>query len=206
VAILGFELWAETLKLPPMQKWIADYLAAQQRVLASLQPDQLAPLIATLQDAHRRDAQVFVIGNGGSAANASHFAVDLGKGASDKLPRRFRVLSLTDNVAWITALGNDYNYEDIFVRQLVNYARPGDVVIGVSVSGNSPNCVRAFDWAKATGVKTIGLVGAKRGQMAELADQVVVIEDGHYGRVEDIQMTILHLLCYAFMENPEWAA
>lgn len=116
------------------------------------------------------------------------------------------MLSLTDNVAWMTALGNDYSYEDIFVRQLMNYARPGDVLIGVSVSGNSPNCVRAFDWAKATGVKTIALVGMKRGQMAELADQLLTIEDGHYGRVEDLQMTILHLLCYAFLENPELAA
>ncbi len=189
-----------------MTDWIAAYLAAQQRALAALKPQELAPLITTLQEAHREDRQIFVIGNGGSAANASHFAVDLGKGASDVLPRRFRVMSLTDNVPWITALGNDYCYEDIFVRQLMNYARPGDVLIGISVSGNSPNCVRAFDWAKATGVKTIALVGAKRGQMAELADQLVVIPDGHYGRAEDVQMNILHLMAYAFWENPDLAA
>lgn len=189
-----------------MQNWISDYLAGQQRVLASLRPEQLAGLVETLRDAHRRDAQVFVIGNGGSAANASHFAVDLGKGSSDKLSRRFRVLSLTDNVAWLTALGNDYSYDDVFVRQLANYGRAGDVLIGISVSGNSPNCVKAFEWAKAAGMKSIALVGEKRGRMAELADQPVVIADGHYGRVEDAQMTILHLLCYAFMELPELAA
>jgi len=189
-----------------MIDWISAYLAAQQRALASLKPEELVPLIATLQEAYRNDAQIFVIGNGGSAANASHFAVDLGKGASDVLPRRFRVLSLTDNVAWITALGNDYSYEDVFVRQLMNYARPGDVLIGISVSGNSPNCVRAFDWAKATGVKTMALVGSKRGHMGELADQLVVIPDSHYGRVEDVQMNILHLLAYAFWEKPELVA
>jgi D-sedoheptulose 7-phosphate isomerase len=189
-----------------MQQWIAQYLEAQQRLLGALSPVEIAGLVETLQDAHRRDAQVFVIGNGGSAANASHFAVDLGKGASDVLPRRFRVLSLTDNVAWLTAIGNDYSYEDVFVRQLMNYAREGDVLIGISVSGNSPNLVRAFDWARATGVKTVGLVGKKRGGMADLSDQLVVIPDGHYGRVEDAQMTILHLLAYAFWENPEWAA
>lgn len=188
-----------------MIDWISSYLAEQQRLLGSLDPRQLAALIATLQDAHRRDAQVFVIGNGGSAANASHFTVDLGKGASDVLPRRFRVLSLTDNVAWITALGNDYSYDDVFVRQLTNYARPGDVLIGISVSGNSPNCVRAFEWAKAQGLKSIALVGAKRGKMADLADQPVVINGTHYGRVEDAQMTILHLLAYAFWENPNLA-
>ena len=189
-----------------MTDWISAYLAAQQKALASLQPETLSPLIATLQEAYKNDAQIFVIGNGGSAANASHFAVDLGKGASDVLPRRFRVMSLTDNTAWITALGNDYSYEDIFVRQLMNYARPGDVLIGISVSGNSPNCVRAFDWAKATGIKTMALVGSKRGQMGELADQLVVIPDGHYGRVEDVQMNILHLLAYAFWEKPELVA
>ena len=104
----------------------------------------------------------------------------------------------------MTALGNDYSYEDVFVRQLMNFAREGDVLIGISVSGNSPNCVRAFDWARATGVKTVGLVGNKRGRMADLSDQLVVVPDGHYGRVEDAQMTILHLLAYAFIENPEW--
>ncbi|MBX3734592.1 MAG: SIS domain-containing protein [Verrucomicrobiae bacterium] len=187
-----------------MKDWIASYITAQQRALAGVTPDMLAPLVETLREAHRNDAQVFAIGNGGSAANASHFAVDLGKGASDVLPRRFRVLSLTDNVAWLTAIGNDYTYEDIFVRQLMNYARPGDVLFGISVSGNSPNLVRAFDWAKATGVKTIALVGQKRGKMADLADQLVVIPDGHYGRVEDVQMNILHLVCYAFWEHPEW--
>ncbi len=185
-----------------MQQWIEGYLAAQKRAVDSLQPAQLAGLIETLRVAHAADRQIFVAGNGGSAANSSHFAVDLGKGASDKLSRRFRVLSLTDNTSWITALGNDYAYDQIFVRQLANYARPGDVFIGVSVSGNSPNLVKSHEWAKENGLRTIALVGAKRGRMAELAEQAVVVDDTHYGRVEDVQMHVLHLLCYAFMENP----
>jgi D-sedoheptulose 7-phosphate isomerase len=186
-----------------MTQWIADYLDAQKRAVDSVKPAEIAALVETLRAAWSRDQQIFAIGNGGSAANARHIAVDLGKGASDKLPRRFRVLSLTDNVAWMTALGNDYSYDEIFSRQLANYARKGDVVITASVSGNSPNLVKAFEWAKAQGVQTIALVGAKRGRLAELADQVVVIEDTHYGRVEDVQMHILHILCYAFMERPE---
>jgi D-sedoheptulose 7-phosphate isomerase len=115
------------------------------------------------------------------------------------------VLSLTDNVSWITALGNDYAYEDIFSRQLANYAQPGDMLIVVSVSGNSPNLVRVVEWAKEHGVETAALVGAKRGRLAEIANQVLVVEDTHYGRVEDVQMHILHMLCYAFMELPELA-
>jgi D-sedoheptulose 7-phosphate isomerase len=184
-----------------MQQWIADYLAAQKRAVDTLQPAQLAALVETLRTAHAADRQIFVAGNGGSAANASHFAVDLGKGSSDALGKRFRVLSLTDNVAWLTALGNDYAYDQVFVRQLMNYARPGDVFIGVSVSGNSPNLVQAHEWARAQGLRTIALVGAKRGRLAELAEQVVVVGDTHYGRVEDVQMHVLHLLCYAFMEQ-----
>ena len=140
-----------------------------------------------------------------SAANASHFATDLGKLASDKVGRRFRVLSLNENVGWLTALANDYAYEDVFVGQLQNYGRPGDLVLSLSVSGNSPNCVKGLEWAKKNGLKTIALVGAKRGKMAEVAEHVIVVNDTHYGRVEDVQMNILHLLCYAFMENPQWA-
>ncbi len=184
-----------------MQKWIESYLEAQKRAVDTLQPAQLAGLVATLKQAHDADAQIFVVGNGGSAANASHFAVDLGKGASDKLGRRFRVMSLCDNTAWITALGNDYNYDEIFVRQLMNFARPGDVLICASVSGNSPNLVKAVEWSRDHQLRTIALVGAKRGRLADLAEQSVVIGDTHYGRVEDVQMHILHLLCYAFMEG-----
>ena len=184
-----------------MQAWIESYLNAQKRAVDTLQPAQLAGLVTTLKTAHAADAQIFVAGNGGSAANASHIAVDLGKGASDKLGRRFRVMSLCDNTAWITALGNDYHYDEIFVRQLMNFARPGDVLLSASVSGNSPNLVKAYEWAAAQGLRTIALVGARRGRLAELAEQTIVIGDTHYGRVEDVQMHILHLLCYAFMEG-----
>lgn len=187
-----------------MQTWISDYLKAQKAALDSIPVEAVAQLIELLRRALREDRQIFVFGNGGSAANSSHFATDLGKGASDKLGRRFRVLSLNDNVSWMTALGNDYSYEDIFVRQLMNYARPGDIAMGLSVSGNSPNVVRALDWAKANGLYTVALVGGKRGRMADLAHQVIVINDVHYGRVEDAQMGICHMLCYAFMENPAW--
>jgi D-sedoheptulose 7-phosphate isomerase len=106
----------------------------------------------------------------------------------------------------MTALGNDYAYEEIFVRQLMNFARRDDLVMAMSVSGNSPNVVRAMEWAKKTGLQTIALVGAKRGELAEIAEQVIVIDSTHYGRVEDAQMGICHMLCYAFMENPGWGA
>lgn len=191
--------------LPPMKDWISSYVQAQKAALDAIPTEAVARMVDRLREAHRQGRQIFVFGNGGSAANASHFATDLGKGASDKLGRRFRVLSLTDNVAWMTALGNDYAYEDVFVGQLQNFGRPGDIALGISVSGNSPNCVKALEWARAHGLKTVALVGAKRGRMAEVAEHVLVVQDTHYGRVEDAQMGVCHLLCYAFMERPEIA-
>jgi D-sedoheptulose 7-phosphate isomerase len=187
-----------------MNHWIEDYIKAQKAALDSVPADAIAKLIATFQKALAEDRQIFVFGNGGSAANASHFVTDLGKGASDKLGKRFRVLSLNDNVSWMTALGNDYAYDQIFVQQLINYGRKGDVVLTLSVSGNSPNVVKALEWSVANGLHTIALVGAKRGKMAEVAHQVIVTDSTHYGRVEDVQMHICHMLCYAFMENPAW--
>jgi D-sedoheptulose 7-phosphate isomerase len=191
--------------LPLMKKWITDYIQAQKAAHDSIPVEAVAQLIEKLGQALREGRQVLVFGNGGSAANSSHFATDLGKGASDKVGKRFRVLSLTDNVSWMTALGNDYSYEDIFVGQLQNYGNAGDIALGISVSGNSPNCAKALDWARKNGLRTVALVGAKRGRMAEIAEQVLVINDTHYGRVEDAQMGICHMLCYAFMENPQWA-
>jgi len=184
-----------------MQNWITEYVSAQKAALDSISPAAVTELVEMIGQALREDRQIFVFGNGGSAANASHFATDLGKGSSDKVGRRFRVLSLNDNVSWMTALGNDYSYDDVFVKQLMNYARPGDVALTMSVSGSSPNVVKAIEWAKANGLRTIALVGGKRGKLAGIAEKVLVINSEHYGRSEDAHMAVCHLICYAFMES-----
>jgi D-sedoheptulose 7-phosphate isomerase len=184
-----------------LSDWLDEYRARQIALCEALPVGRVAEVVGLLQQACERDAQIFVFGNGGSAANASHFATDLGKGASDKWPRRFRVLSLNDNASWMTAIGNDYSYEDVFVRQLENYARAGDLALTMSVSGNSPNLVKAIAWARENGVATVALVGGQGGKLAEVAEHVIVVPDGHYGRVEDAHMTICHMLCYAFIEQ-----
>ena len=185
-------------------RWIDDYRQAQRTATEAIPTELVTLLIDRLRGVLAEDRQVFVFGNGGSAANSSHFATDLGKGASDKIGKRFRIVCLNDNMSWITALGNDYSYEDVYVRQLMNYARPGDVVLTMSVSGNSPNVVKAAQWARQHGVWTAALVGQKRGRLADLVDLAIVIPSEHYGRVEDAHMTICHMLCYAFIEHPEW--
>lgn len=189
-----------------MRNWIDSYISQQKAALDSIPPDAVALLVDRFREAWKHDRQIFVFGNGGSAASASHFITDLGKGSSDKLSKRFRCMSLNDNTPWITALGNDYAYDQIFVRQLQNFARKGDLLMTMSVSGNSPNLIAAFDWARQHDIETIALVGAKRGRLAEIATHTVVIASEHYGRVEDAHMTICHLLAYAFMEQPELTA
>lgn len=184
-----------------MQSWISRYLDDQHKVISSIPAAEVEKLINLVKATWAADRQIFGVGNGGNMASMSHFATDLGKGASDKTGKRFRIITLADNTAWLTAIGNDYHYDDVFVRPLQNYAQAGDLLIASSVSGNSPNLVKAVEWATGHGVKTVSLVGAKRGKLAEVSDQVIVIDDTHYGRVEDAQMTILHMICYAFMEG-----
>ncbi len=186
-----------------MRSWLSRYVEAQKRALESVPLEAVERAIATVRRAWEEDRRIFAIGNGGNAASASHFATDLGKGASDAVGRRFKVMTLADNVAWLTAIGNDYSFDDVFLRPLQNHALPGDVLIASSVSGDSPNLVRAMEWARGNDLRTIAFVGAKRGGLAALAEQAIVVADSHYGRVEDVQMTLYHMICYAFMEQTE---
>ena len=188
-----------------MKEWITDYIAAEKNALSSIPVGQVAEAIQTVKQALLEERQIFVFGNGGSASNASHFATDLGKGSSDAVGKRFKVLSLNDNVSWMTAIGNDYEYEGVYKRQLENYAKAGDIVLTMSVSGNSPNLIMACKWAKENGLHVIALIGGKKGGLSQFADNCIVIEETHYGRAEDCQMGIAHMICYAFMENPQIA-
>src|SRR5436190_1963689 len=131
--------------------YIRGYLGRLDSVLKSLEPKEISAVGALLSAARAEGRQVFVAGNGGSAALASHVAVDLGKGCSRNREKRFRVLSLTDNMPWITAVGNDISYDDVFVEQLKNYAEKGDLLLAISGSGNSKNILKALQYANQIG-------------------------------------------------------
>jgi len=180
--------------------WIETYIESQIRVLRELPVKDIAKFVNIVQQALEDNKQLITFGNGGNAASSSHFAADMGKGASDALGRRFRVLSLNDNLSWLTAIGNDYAYEDVFYRQLENMAQAGDVLICGSVSGNSPNCVKAFEWGQQNGLTSVAITSSRKGRLAELATLPIVVPDEHYGRVEDVQMMIYHMVAFAFME------
>jgi len=192
-----------------MKSYLSQYIKAHKEALDAIPLEQVEALIELFSKAWQEDRKIFVFGNGGSAANASHFVTDLGKSASDALKKPFHCLSFNDNVSWITAIGNDYAFEDVFLRQLKTLASSGDILFTMSVSGNSPNLVTAVKWAKEQGLYVVALVGAGRGRLAALADFVIAIDSMHYGRVEDAHMGICHMICYAFIEkeaNPETTA
>ncbi len=184
-----------------IRSYLSEFIKSQQQVLEDIPLGKVEELITVFRNALKKDKNIFVFGNGGSASNASHFVTDLGKSASDKLGKRFRCLSLNDNVSWITAIGNDYAYEDVYVRQLENYAKPGDLVMALSVSGKSPNVVKALKFARENKLYTIALVGSNGKELTQFVDFSIVINSTHYGRVEDAQMGICHMVCYAFIEE-----
>ncbi len=173
----------------------AAYLEYLQAVLRRLDTSEIGRFIGTLLDARKRGATVFFVGNGGSAATASHFANDLAIGTND-YSQPFRAISLTDNVAILTAVGNDFGYEEIFVRQLRVLARKGDVLIGISASGNSPNLLKAFDYAREAGIKTVAITAFDGGKMKLQADEGVHVPTGpkEYGPAEDVHMVLDHLV------------
>lgn len=182
-----------------LKDFINEYLVELTRCLASLDKKKIELAIDMLVEAYKNDRKVFILGNGGSASTASHMACDLGKGTLqrvyDNTERRFRVISLTDNVALMTAFANDLSYDDIFLQQLRNLVESDDLVIALSGSGNSKNIVKAIEYAKSCGAKTIGLLGFKTGGKArELTDCSIIVDSNFYGPIEDIQLVLNHLI------------
>lgn len=153
--------------------------------------DRVANLLV---GAYEQERSIFLFGNGGSAALASHFACDLGKGTVDGSKKRFRVLALTDNVPLMTAWANDSKYEDIFAEQLANFARPGDIAFAISGSGNSPNVLHALRTARSIGSTTIGLGGFAGGKMRDLCDACIVIPCDNMQIIEDLHLCVAHSL------------
>ena len=144
---------------------------------------------------------IFVCGNGGSASTASHFVCDIVKGASYKRETRFRIMALTDSLPTITAYSNDVSYECVFAEQLKNFAKPGDLVMALSGSGNSPNVLRAVEYANSIGCRTLALTGRDGGQLGPLAQLHIQVPVRHMGRIEDAHMIICHMIGYYFMDT-----
>jgi D-sedoheptulose 7-phosphate isomerase len=173
-----------------------EYYAAHQQIVENLPYEEMDSAIKELVSAYERGANVFTCGNGGSAALASHFACDLGKGTligkNDRKP--FRVISLADNVPLMTAWANDEGYEHVFAEQLRSLVLSGDLVFAISGSGNSPNIIRALALAKDYGARTVGLTGFEGGKMKELCDVCVIVPSEHMQVIEDFHLSATHAM------------
>jgi len=185
----------DALAQHPALGTIDGYLTRLTAALSRLRHDELETIVDSLLDAWRRDAQVFICGNGGSAATASHFACDLGKGTITPGIKRMRALSLSDAIPMMTAWGNDSDYSDIFAEQLANFMNPGDLLIAISGSGNSPNVLKAVEYARTHGGHTIALTGFAGGKIKDLAAHSVIVGAECIQIVEDVHMAIEHTVC-----------
>ena len=171
------------------------------KALDQIDLERVNQAIQWFREARAAGRQIFVCGNGGSASTASHFACDMVKGASYNRPARFRILALTDSLPTLTAYSNDVSYDAVFAEQLKNFAQPGDLVMAISGSGNSPNVLRAIEYANSIGCRTIALTGRDGGQLGPLAQLNLQVSVPHMGRIEDAHMVICHMIGYCFMEE-----
>jgi D-sedoheptulose 7-phosphate isomerase len=170
------------------------------RAIEAIDLDRVGQAIEVLRGAREAGRTIFVCGNGGSASTASHFVCDMIKGASYNRQARFRVMALNDSLPTLTAYSNDVSYECAFVEQLKNFAQPGDVVMAISGSGNSPNVVRTLEYANGVGCRTIALTGRDGGRLAGLAQLNIHVAHPHMGRIEDAHLIVTHMIGYYFME------
>jgi D-sedoheptulose 7-phosphate isomerase len=173
---------------------INNYFAELEQMLHSLSQTHLQQVLALLEVAYQHGHRIFIMGNGGSAATASHFALDLAKNTITPGAPRLKAISLTDHVPLITAWSNDTAYEHIFEEQLANLIEAGDVVIGISASGNSPNVINAMRLAKQTRAATIGLLGAKGGVLKNIVDAYILAPGQNIEQEEDAHLILAHVI------------
>lgn len=178
------------------EQWASEYLQNVGKTIASVRTDEMAAAAGLLMDAWRRQARVYVCGNGGSAAIASHFAGDLNKGTNVAGHYRFRAVSLVDNIPALLAWSNDEGYESGMVEQLRNFVEPGDLVIGISGSGNSTNVLRAMELAGQAGARTLAFCGFSGGKLLALSDVAIHIPSDSMEQVEDAFSVVCHCLLY----------
>ena len=180
-----------TLSLPK-------YLDRLNTEVSRLSRPDIQKMADLIFGAWQSDKFVYIIGNGGSGTTASHMAEDLGKSTlrpedlKDESKKRLKVLSLTDNAGWLLAVGNDCGYDQIFVQQLMNYGRPGDVLLAISGSGNSPNILSSVDWANRHGLITFGLTGYKGGKLKVMQQHGIHVDLDDMGMVESIHLCLFH--------------
>lgn len=186
-----------------IKDYAKNYIKDLKKVLDKINPEDVKKVSDVLYKAYLEDKQVFIMGNGGSAATASHFACDLGKGTIVLNKKRFRVISLNDNTPLVMALSNDCGYDAVFREQLSNLVNKGDVVIVITASGNSPNILEAVKYANDCGATTVAFTGFGGGKVKNMAKISIVVDSRDYGPVEDVHVVLEHLISTYFKNKLE---
>lgn len=181
--------------------YMQTYIGELKETLDNLSEEVVEQVMDILHETRMNNQQVFILGNGGSASTASHFVCDLGKNTRVAGTPNFRVMGLTDNMALFSALANDEGYDNVFAQQLGNYLQPGDVVIGISTSGNSKNVINAIELANSGEAKTIGFTGFDGGELGLLVDINLHVQSHSIEHVEDIHLVLEHLITKALREK-----
>ncbi|MGI9458165.1 MAG: D-sedoheptulose-7-phosphate isomerase [Aeoliella sp.] len=184
-----------------LNSYVRNYLDDVSNIIKRLDASALERAIECLRAARDNGRTVFSCGNGGSGSIASEMVVDINKGGSYEKDKRFRMMSLSDNIATITAYANDVNYESVFVEQLKNFSTRDDVVIAISGSGDSQNILSAVEYANSIGCTTIGCTTAESGRLRDLATLPLLVPSNHMGHLEDCFYLMTHILSYAFIED-----
>jgi D-sedoheptulose 7-phosphate isomerase len=178
-------------------KFAEQYIGRLKEVLDAFDGNAFAAMVDAVLDAYSRGAHIFIMGNGGSGSTASHLACDINKGCCIDLEKKFKMICLNDNMPTMLALANDLSYESVFEEQLKNFFNPGDLVVGISGSGNSENVLRAVGYAAAHGGKTAGWSGFGGGRLAAMVDLAFVVQSHDMQQVEDAHMVLAHMLMQA---------
>lgn len=173
---------------------VKDYFSALKECLDQLPAEKITDLAEMIYQAYKQDKQIFVMGNGGSASTASHFACDINKCVSYGLKKRTKIISLSDNIPIMLAYANDLSYEDVFIEQLKNFFNRGDLVIGISGSGNSKNVLKAIQFANHNGGPTAGITGFDGGKLAKISQFSLVVPVNDMQLSEDLHLIVTHIL------------
>ena len=194
------EIFAQSSQQADYFRLYCDYV---QKLISEIDIASVKRVVDCLLEARENNKTIFVAGNGGSATTASHFAQDMGEVGRKIQGKGFRTRSINDNVSALTAIGNDYSFDNVFALQIQESFDPGDVLVVISASGNSPNVIKAVEWAKEKNGSTVALVGFDGGRLAIICDHVIHIQSkkGEYGPVEDVHLILNHMIVsYLMME------
>ncbi len=180
--------------------FVAEYKQDLIKAIDQLDLQKVEQAADWFREAQANGRHIFTCGNGGSAASASHVVCDILKGASYGRDKRYKILALTDSLSTLTAYSNDVGFEHVFSEQLKNFAGPGDVLLTISGSGNSPSVLLATEYAKSVGCKTIAMTGRDGGKLGAMADLNIQVSVQHMGRIEDAHMIACHMIAYSLMQ------